>query len=187
MHTARLLIEAGVDPLGSPDDDTSPIFALMAKPDATTIEILKLMLDRRPDLISTPHPSFPHYTILHLAVRQILEITNPLEPHYRREIVKFLIEQGAEVNAQDSAGYTCLNLALVCTHQHSPQPDIEMIELLVHHGANWLIPNVFNRTPRDNLFRNPLLNTWRTTPEMQSRLAPLLEISFWDRCINLFK
>ena len=50
------------------------------------------------------------------------------------DIVKQLLDSGAEVNAQDSSGETPLMLAVTCEH-------LELVRILLEHGADKSVAN----------------------------------------------
>jgi serine/threonine protein kinase len=64
----------------------------------------------------------------------------------RREILEFLLDQGASVNAQDNTGDTALSLA-------AKRGDAEIVELLLRRGANPAIKNLEGKLPVEHARR----------------------------------
>ncbi|MGG6298307.1 protein kinase domain-containing protein [Leptolyngbya sp. AN02str] len=83
--------------------------------------------------------------------------THPIEIHPEYEqVVKLLVEHGADVNAQNADGWTILNVAIDALPWLGPdndesRPEVErVIKLLLDRGANVNATNRFGYTPLDS-------------------------------------
>ena len=82
-------------------------------------------------------------TALHAAAA---DISNP-------ELVRVLIDAGAEVNVKDKHGDTPLHFAARCSEDgEAKQRAIECVKLLLKHGADAAIKNEAGHTPRDDAY-----------------------------------
>lgn len=97
---------------------------------------VKRLLAKDPGLVNAPEGRGFQFTLLHLAA----------EGGYR-EMVEFLLTQGAEINARDKDGDTPLHVAAFEGH-------LEVVELLIAQGADVNARDKFGYTP----LRDPIIS-----------------------------
>src|SRR5688572_18332138 len=123
-------------------------------------ETLKQILDTHPELINYQDDSFMaykrtplHYAVLHNQIEVYIS-SDFLFYNFFKQIVRFLIERGADVNAKTSFGYAPLHNAasrgLKGTIYLCYLDKLEIVELLIDAGADLNVKNDRGNTP---LFR----------------------------------
>jgi ankyrin repeat protein len=111
INTVNNLLRQGVNPNGKDQQGNTPLFVAANYGQSA---IVKLLLDHKAkvDVVTPPN----RYTPLMMAVEYI-------------DVVRLLIENGANVNLQSSSGETALMMACHETR------DSEIVKLLLNHGA----------------------------------------------------
>ncbi|MEO7999555.1 MAG: ankyrin repeat domain-containing protein, partial [Gemmatimonadaceae bacterium] len=102
------------------------------------LELLKTMLREHPDLIRQRSTRAHHSTLLHYISANGVEDYRQITPPNIVEITRFLIDAGAEVDAESNAyggGSTTLGLTATSAHPRIAGVQLALIDLLVERGA----------------------------------------------------
>lgn len=100
---------------------------------------LRRMLAEHPDLIRTRSTREHHSTLLHYVAANGFEDFRQKTPANIVEIAKFLLDAGAEVDAESDAyggGTTTLGLAATSVHPQKAGVQMELLQLLINRGAS---------------------------------------------------
>jgi ankyrin repeat protein len=103
--------------VNSRDEDGFTLAMNVVLDDETDPQLLQLLVERGADVNAVDEQ---RYTALHFAARD-----------QRCELVKILLEAGAHVDAVEAMGNTPL-----CLCASSSRPDLEIVKLLLQHGAD---------------------------------------------------
>ena len=157
LELARLLLERGADPNATTDYGTTPLSSALNNKEQ---EVVSLLLDRGA-LVNPGGPS---------------PLAQALDRSGNKAIVRLLLERGADPNGRDSRGFAGLDYAAGSNnleaarlllargarvdppeqigdwrplHQAAQQLDLEMVKLLLSHGASTRARNQEGKTPAD--------------------------------------
>jgi ankyrin repeat protein len=137
VNVVKLLIDKGVDVNANRDIGTT---ALVSASGAGHIDVVKLLIDKGVDVnaksndgwkvIMYAYPAHPRLTDgrhMDMTALMLASIAGYID------VVKLLIDKGANVNAKNNNGWTALMLVSQIAHQMS---HIDLIELLIDKGAD---------------------------------------------------
>lgn len=143
VEIVDLLLKRGADPLAKDARGGIPLRFAARLVGAPGSEIFKLLLSRVPN----PPPAGLDSTSL---------LLEAMEGQGNPEIVKLLLERGADLNGKDSSGRTPLHFAVTNFHSETA---IAVIKLLLERGADPLAKDSQNMSPaelmRDKLSKDP--------------------------------
>ncbi|CAI0653216.1 unnamed protein product [Colletotrichum noveboracense] len=93
--------------------------------------------------------------------------------NWDEEMVKFLLENGADVHARDILGNTPLHHVAMCRYREPPR---DIVRVLLRHGADINAVNKLDRTPLQVCFECPSRVDWRNAEETNfASLVALLD------------
>lgn len=146
--TVRLVLAHGADPKAK---DATGTTALMWAAMNGNVETTRLLLEKGSDINAVTIESFERVKNGPLELGSFTPLLSAL-PYGPPEVVKMLIDAGANVNAGDTRGMTPLMLAV-----STDRPDPRIIKLLLARGADASIRSKHGETAFDwaKKFRNP--------------------------------
>lgn len=135
----EILLNHGVDVNAKKDGIYTPLCSAIRDDHENLVEVL-LAAGADPNLPALDYPVFKAVTYhrTHMLPRLLAAGSNPKAPkgvieaavaHHNTDAVLFLLKQGVDINARNSAGHTALTTAI-------RENDVEMIDILMKHGAD---------------------------------------------------
>jgi ankyrin repeat protein len=138
--TVRQLVAAGIDVNGADATGTTPLMTAAANGNLGAVKLL-LAQGARVNAISGPPSEQVKNGTIALGHFTALGLASTFGP---MEVIKALVDAGADVNVADARGMTPLMLAVATDHG-----DLETVKFLVAHGAKLDVKSLAGETAMD--------------------------------------